>query len=163
MNKSIREEMEFDRKRATDLNSGKTQPQHQKVAYYEDSDSELDYSPYHSDEEYGVVEEETDKYHIVRRNKFNPYYGSDRDSDVASEYDSDEDTHEFFKTKAKYDAEKEYNNLMKDNEFTTVSFTDSSRKLSKNTYADVLLFTITGILLIFIMEQFVQIGMKLKK
>jgi len=167
MNKGIREEMEIDRKRAINFKSGKKteqQPRQQNVAYYEDSDSELDYSPYHSDnEEDGVIEEETDHYHIVR-NKFNSYRGVDSDSDVASEYDSDEDTHESFKTKATYDAEKEYNNLMNDNnKFTTVSFSDSSRKLSKNTYADVLLFTITGILLIFIMEQFVQIGMKLKK
>ena len=37
------------------------------------------------------------------------------------------------------------------------------REQKNNNHLDILLFTISGVLMIFIMEQFVQIGMKLKK
>ena len=170
LTKNDHEKISLDRKRATNMDSLSKQKRglhrgsrQKQLGVYEDSDSELDYAPYSDDDSSSIIEEEMDQYHLVR-NK-HQYSDSESDSDVESEseFEPENTTHELFKTKAKYDAEKEYASIMKENKFTTVSCKEQTNTLSKNTYADVLLFTITGILLIFIMEQFVQIGMKLKK
>ena len=137
---------------------------------YEEYDSDLDYSHYSDDDVQSIIEEEIEHYHTVRNT---PSYSEyDSDSDVESELDNDDvyaKTNESltkpssYIKNTKFELEKEYESILKDNTFTNMSVHKRSPKLHKNNYMDILLFTITGILLIFIMEQFVQIGIKLKK
>lgn len=157
-----------DIKRAEQMQRSRTQVLHHS---YDDSDSDFDYSHHSDDDVQSIIEEEIEHYHTVRNTPLYSEY--DSDSDVESELDNDDmcaNTNDeplaktsSYPKKNKFELEKEYESILKDNTFTNLSVHKRSPKLHKNNYMDILLFTITGILLIFIMEQFVQIGIKLKK
>lgn len=94
---------------------------------------------------------------------------------ISPEYDSDDDFEEYLlNKKGSVDNEEEYNTMLRtiyDEETDVFPEEEDSYKIKRNkskrytnerVFLDLILYTISGILLIFIMEQFIQIGTKIK-
>tara|TARA_Y100000389_G_scaffold90039_1_gene86576 strand:- start:926 stop:1918 length:993 start_codon:yes stop_codon:yes gene_type:complete len=106
-------------------------------------------------------------------------------TNIVKNYESDEEFDTYLSTKKKanvYNEEDEYANIMQsvyeehtpkkrykqilDEEFEeeddNETFKTSKKKMKERIFLDLMLYTISGVILIFIMEQFIQIGMKIK-
>lgn len=94
---------------------------------------------------------------------------------ISPEYDSDDDFEEYLlNKKGSVDNEEEYNTMLRtiydeeadefpeEEDSYKIKHTKSKRYTNERVFLDLILYTISGILLIFIMEQFIQIGTKIK-